>query len=84
MERFIRDPQLTNGFYRLGEFEDDHTDDEDMHRVTSRGRVNVLNPRTPGGRIARSFEIPRTNTMFNPEAFSNTSGREVNNGLPST
>jgi hypothetical protein len=48
------------------------TDDEDMmNRVTSRGRVNVANPRTPGGRIARSMDIDR-NFMFAPANFNNT------------
>jgi arrestin-related trafficking adapter 3/6 len=47
------------------------TDDEDMNRVTSRGRVNVANPRTPGGRIARSMDIDR-NFMFAPANFDNT------------
>lgn len=53
---------------RLGEFEDEQgdTDDEDASRAYSRGRVNVVNPRTPGGRIARSMDIDR-NFMFNTE-----------------
>lgn len=46
------------------------TDDEDMTRVTSRGRVNVANPRTPGGRIARSMDIDR-NFMFTRANFNN-------------
>ncbi|KAE9372330.1 hypothetical protein N431DRAFT_457055 [Stipitochalara longipes BDJ] len=64
---------LADYFARLGEYEDDHvdTDDEDMNRATSRGRVNVANPRTPGGRIARSMEIDR-NFMFSPASFNNT------------
>ena len=72
---------------RLGEYEDDHTDDEDMTRVTSKGRVNVANPRTPGGRIARSFDIPRsTSFMFNPDTFNNNLRRESGNerGVPAT
>jgi hypothetical protein len=59
--------------HSLGEYEVDHmdTDDEDMNRATSRGRVNVANPRTPGGRIARSMDIGR-NFMFSPAGFNNT------------
>jgi len=59
--------------HSLGEYEDDHmdTDDEDMNRATSRGRVNVANPRTPGGRIARSMDIDR-NFMFSPAGSNNT------------
>jgi arrestin-related trafficking adapter 3/6 len=56
----------TNLDVRLGQYEDDHTDDDDdddIQRATSRGRVNVANPRTPGGRIARSMDIDR-NFMF--------------------
>lgn len=48
---------------------DTDIDDEDMTRATSRGRVNVANPRTPGGRIARSMDIDR-NFMFNPATFN--------------
>ncbi|KAH8806336.1 hypothetical protein F5882DRAFT_496598 [Hyaloscypha sp. PMI_1271] len=64
---------LADYFARLGEYEDDHmdTDDEDMNRATSRGRVNVANPRTPGGRIARSMDIDR-NFMFSPAGSNNT------------
>ena len=42
--------------------DDEHTDDEEtLTRSTSRtGRVNVANPRTPGGRVvSRSMEIDR-------------------------
>ena len=47
-------------FYSLSYFENaDSDDDERLNRVTSRGRVNVVNPRTPGGRLARSMEIDR-------------------------
>lgn len=47
--------------------DDDHTDDEDIVRGVSRnGRVNVPNPRTPGGRRNRSMDINR-NFMFRPE-----------------
>ena len=72
---------LADYFARLGQYEDDHTDDDDddyeMNRVTSRGRVNVANPRTPGGRIARSMDIDR-NFMFAQAAFLNRQvGREA-------
>jgi hypothetical protein len=76
--RYVNDfsvnPELdSDERYRLGEYEDDHvdTDDEDMNRVTTRGRVNVANPRTPGGRIARSMDIDR-NFMFSPASFNST------------
>lgn len=71
---------LADYFARLGEYEDDHmdTDDEDMTRATSRGRVNIANPRTPGGRIARSMDIDR-NFMFNPANFNITLTRETPN-----
>lgn len=61
---------------RLGEAYDDdyNTDDEDMNRASNRGRVNVANPRTPGGRIARSMDIDR-NFMFNPAEFNNILSR---------
>jgi hypothetical protein len=66
---------LADYFARLGEaYDDDHTDDEDSHRASSRGRVNVANPRTPGGRIARSMDIDR-NFMFNPASFNNVLSR---------
>lgn len=60
---------LADYFARLGETydEDNNTDDEDLSRITSRGRVNVMNPRTSSGRIARSMDIDR-NFMFNPTA----------------
>ncbi|PVH89655.1 hypothetical protein DL98DRAFT_401217 [Cadophora sp. DSE1049] len=51
---------LADYFDRLSYFENaDSDDDEGLNRVTSRGRVNVVNPRTPGGRLARSMEIDR-------------------------
>lgn len=52
---------LADYFARLSDFEDHHsdTDDEDAIRASNRGRVNVVNPRTPGGRIARSMDIDR-------------------------
>ena len=56
----------------MGQYEDDHIDDDDdddIQRATSRGRVNIVNPRTPGGRIARSMDIDR-NFMFAPSAFT--------------
>ena len=73
-----------NRYDRLSETYDDedyHTDDEDLNRATSRGRVNVVNPRTPGGRIARSMEINR-NFMFNPATFNSTLNRESGNETP--
>lgn len=67
---------LADYFARLGEEydDDDNTDDEDSNRASSRGRVNVANPRTPGGRIARSMDIDR-NFMFNPASFNNALSR---------
>ncbi|CAG8956170.1 hypothetical protein HYFRA_00012087 [Hymenoscyphus fraxineus] len=59
---------LADYFSRLSQYDDDHTDDEDSNRASSRGRVNVANPRTPGGRVARSMEIDRA-FMFNPETL---------------
>ncbi|KAG4435804.1 hypothetical protein IFR05_008725 [Cadophora sp. M221] len=51
---------LADYFDRLSYFENqDSDDDEGLERATSRGRVNVVNPRTPGGRLARSMEIDR-------------------------
>lgn len=63
---------LADYFARLGETYDDddddnHTDDEDANRASTRGRVNVANPRTSSGRIARSMDIDR-NFMFSPTA----------------
>jgi hypothetical protein len=64
---------LADYFARLGETYDDdnNTDDEDsdLNRATSRGRVNVANPRTNSGRIARSMDVDR-NFMFNPAAVA--------------
>jgi hypothetical protein len=79
---------LADYFARLAEtYEDENnTDEEDINRATSRGRVNIVNPRTPGGRIARSMDIDR-NFMFNPSGFNNTLRRETENegqSLPST
>jgi len=63
---------LADYFARLASYDDDEgTDDEDYNRASTRGRVNVANPRTPGGRIARSMDIDR-NFMFNPATFNNT------------
>jgi hypothetical protein len=62
---------LVDYFARLADAysDDDTTDDEGLARSTSRsGRVNVPNPRTPGGRgPSRSMEIHRE-FMFRPEA----------------
>lgn len=47
--------------------DDDQTDDEETVRGVSRnGRVNVPNPRTPGGVRNRSMDMGR-NFMFRPE-----------------
>ena len=48
--------------------DDDQSDNDEGPRHTSRtGRVNVANPRTPGGRVAsRSMDIDR-DFMFRPE-----------------
>jgi hypothetical protein len=54
------------------------TDDEDIARATSRGRVNIANPRTPGGRIARSMDIDR-NFMFTPASFNDTLRQQTPN-----
>ena len=68
---------LADYFARLGEaYDDDAYDEEDSNRAYSNGRVNVANPRTPGGRIARSMDIDR-NFMFNPASFNNTLSRET-------
>jgi len=70
---------LADYFARLGEaYDDDDEDDEDEHRATSHGRVNIANPRTPGGRIARSMDIDR-NFMFNSAGFAryNREGNDV-------
>lgn len=61
---------LADYFARLGEVYDEdenNTDDEDITRSSIRGRVNVANPLTSTGRIARSMDIDR-NFMFNPAA----------------
>jgi hypothetical protein len=65
---------ITDYFSRLNtEYDNEEpngdTDDEDMSRASSRGRVNVANPRTPGGRINRSMEIDRNFMNFNPESM---------------
>ena len=51
---------LADYFARLAEHDDEQTDDEAESRAFSRGRVNIANPRTPGGRIARSMDIDRS------------------------
>lgn len=63
---------LADYFARLGEaYDDDSTDDEGLTRAMSRGgRVNVPNPRTPGGRVARSMEIDRREFAFDPAALA--------------
>ncbi|KAI9051521.1 hypothetical protein LZ554_004567 [Drepanopeziza brunnea f. sp. 'monogermtubi'] len=61
---------LADYFARLSSFEEQNEasdDDESPTRATSRGRVNVVNPRTPGGRLARSMDIDRS-FMSNPVA----------------
>jgi len=73
---------LADYFARLGETyddEDNNTDDEDATRASIRGRVNIANPLTSTGRIARSMEIDR-NFMFDPAAAAaimNPRGRET-------
>lgn len=64
---------------RLGEAYDDDYNTDDEARSNARGRVNVANPRTPGGRLARSMEIDR-NFMFdvNPETLHRLNGGAVN------
>lgn len=67
---------LADYFARLADAysDDDHTDDEDIVGNMSRrnGRVNVVNPRTPGsGRVAsRSMDVSR-DFMFRPEGVLN-------------
>jgi len=50
------------------------SDDESDLRLARGGRVNVANPRTPGGRIARSMDIDR-NFMFRPGALEERTNR---------
>jgi hypothetical protein len=63
--QFGSQEQFANfSFCRLADAysDDEHTDDEDtLTRTISRtGRVNVVNPRTPGGRVvSRSMDIDR-------------------------
>lgn len=65
---------LADYFARLSDAYDDE-DDDDLERATSRnGRVNVANPRTPGGRVARSMEIDR-GFMFRDGALEMRGGR---------
>lgn len=59
--------------------EDDNSDDESPNRITNRGRVNVANPRTPGGRLARSMDIDR-NFMFNTDMINNALRLETAGG----
>ncbi|RAL68562.1 hypothetical protein DID88_007287 [Monilinia fructigena] len=78
---------LADYFTRLADYEEDHTDDEDVERASNRGRVNVVHPNTPGGRIARSMDINR-DFMFNSAALNrvnrgiNPSGRGSRNPSP--
>ncbi|KAL3425950.1 arrestin-related trafficking adapter C2D10.04 [Phlyctema vagabunda] len=77
---------LADYFTRMSEYYDDEdqTDDEDSHRAATRGRVNVANPRTPGGRMARSMDIDRS-FMFNPSEFDRRLVRERGeSGVPAT
>ncbi|ESZ96405.1 hypothetical protein SBOR_3237 [Sclerotinia borealis F-4128] len=69
---------LADYFSRLADYEEeDHTDDEDVERASIRGRVNVVHPNTPGGRIARSMDINR-DFMFNSAALNSRIGRGGN------
>lgn len=62
------------------EHNDGDDDEEDFNRSSTRaGRVNVVNPRTPGGRIARSMDIDR-NFMFNAGAIERASGARTPTG----
>ncbi|KAG4031058.1 hypothetical protein MFRU_010g01830 [Monilinia fructicola] len=80
---------LADYFTRLADYEEDHTDDEDVQRASNRGRVNVVHPNTPGGRIARSMDINR-DFMFNSAAVNrinrgtNLNGRESRNPSPTS
>jgi hypothetical protein len=68
---------LADFLSRLSEAYDDedHTYDEYSNGAyTDLGRVNVANPRSPGGRLARSMDVGR-NFMFNPASFNNTLSR---------
>jgi hypothetical protein len=74
---------LADYFARRAQFEDSesYSDDEDYNRAYSNGRVNIANPRTPGGRIARSMDISR-DFMFNPGAFNSILSREAESSTP--
>ena len=74
---------LADYFARFAESYDgeSYSDEEDSNRAYRNGRVNVANPRTPGGRIARSMDISR-DFMFDPAVFNNTLSREVENSTP--
>ncbi|RFU25085.1 hypothetical protein B7463_g11244, partial [Scytalidium lignicola] len=75
---------LADYFARLSEtYDDDEEEEDDLNRTTSRGRVNVPNPRTPGGRVARSMEIDR-NFMFNPDSFNVRLMRETERSVTPT
>jgi hypothetical protein len=79
---------LADYFARLGETYDDdeddsNTDDEDANRASTRGRVNIANPRTSSGRIARSMDINR-NFMFNPTGATTLVRTPTNGSQPDT
>ena len=75
---------LADYFARLGEaYDDDAYEYDDLNRAYSNGRVNVANPRTPGGRIARSMDIDR-NFMFNPASFNSALSRETGGSAATT
>lgn len=77
---------LADYFARLGEVYDDddnNTDDEELTRASSRGRVNVANPRTSSGRIARSMDIDR-NFMFSPADAAALVSSPTHEALPDT
>ncbi|KAI9649187.1 hypothetical protein NHQ30_001755 [Ciborinia camelliae] len=71
---------LADYFSRLADYEEeDPTDDEDVQRASNRGRVNVVHPNTPGGRIARSMDVNR-DFMFNTAALNSRIKRGGNSG----
>lgn len=75
---------LADYFTRFNEQYDadaNEADDEDIVRATERGRVNIPNPRTPGGRLARSMDIDR-DFMFNPGAFDTRLTRQSEESNP--
>ena len=63
---------------RLGEaYDEDYSTDEESLSHRS-GRVNVANPRTPGGRLNRSMDVDR-NFMFetHPETLRRLGGEST-------